>query len=39
MGMMSFSLAIEQARLAIAERRNTLLAQPRGNTHIASAAE
>ena len=23
----------------IAERRNTLLAQPRGNTHIASAAE
>jgi NMT1-like family len=39
MGMMSFSLAIEQARLAIAERRNTLLAQPPGTTHIASAAE
>src|SRR5215470_6799881 len=38
MGMMSFSLAIEQARLAVAERRNTLLAQ-HPSPHIANAAE
>jgi len=39
MGMMSFSLTIEQARLAVAERRGILLMQPPDRTHIASAAE